>query len=113
MLNVDLSMLLTALYLVTVGLFLVRLRSVEKRATALEKEIEKLRSGAEERSQAESERIAKAESERIVKEVRLEVQRAIEESRRELDTESSGHTLLTEMTQDDQKRIIVRFIENL
>jgi hypothetical protein len=105
MLNVDLSMLLTALYVVTVGLFLVRLRSVEKRATAQEKEIEKLRAVAEERFQAESER--------IVKEVRLEVQRAIVESRRELDTEPSGHTFLTEMTQDDQKRIIVRFIENL
>ena len=104
MLNVDLSMLLTALYVVTVGLFLVRLRTVEKRATAHEKEIAKLRAVAEERFQAE----------RIVKEVRLEVQRAIGESRRETDTaESSGHTLLTEMTQDDQKRIIVRFIENL
>jgi len=105
MLNVDLSMLLTALYVVTVGLFLVRLRSVEKRATAHEKEIAKLRAVAAERLQAESDR--------IVKEVKLEVQRAIEESRRELDTESSGHTFLTEMTQDDQKRIIVRFIENL
>jgi hypothetical protein len=106
MLNVDLSMLLTALYVVTVGLFLVRLRTVEKRATAHEKEIAKLRAVAEERFQAESER--------IVKEVRLEVQRAIGESRRETDTaESSSHTLLTEMTQDDQKRIIVRFIENL
>jgi hypothetical protein len=105
MLNVDLSMLLTALYVVTVGLFLVRLRSVEKQAMAHKKEIAKLRAVAEERLQAESER--------IVKEVRLEVQRAIEESRRELDTEPPGHTFLTEMTQDDQKRIIVRFIENL
>jgi F0F1-type ATP synthase membrane subunit b/b' len=105
MLNVDLSMLLTALYVVTVGLFLVRLRNVEKRATEHEKELAKLRAVAEERSQTESER--------ILKEVRLEVQRAIEESRNEVDVESSGHTLLTEMTQDDQKRIIVRFIENL
>lgn len=105
MLNIALSMLLTALYVVTVGLFLVRLRIVEKRFTTQEKEIATLRAVAEERFQTESER--------ILKEVRLEIQRATAESQRELDTESSGHTLLTEMTQDDQKRIIVRFIENL
>ena len=105
MLNVDLSMLLTALYLVSLGLFVGRLRSVQKRAAAYEKEIAKLRAAMEEHFQAESER--------MVKEVRLEVQRAIEESRGELEPDSSGHALLTEMTQDDQKRIIVRFIENL
>jgi hypothetical protein len=106
MLNVDLSMLLTALYLVSLGLFVGRLRSVQKRAAAYEKEIAKLRAAVEEHFQAESER--------MVREVRLEVQRAIEESRRELEEpDSSGHALLTEMTQDDQKRIIVRFIENL
>jgi len=105
MLNVDLSMLLTALYVVTLGLFAGRLRRVEKWAAAYEKEIAKLRAAAEEHFQAESER--------MVKEVRLEVQRAIEESRRELESDSSGNALLTKMTQDDQKRIIVRFIENL
>jgi hypothetical protein len=105
MLNVDLSMLLTALYVITLGLVVGRLRSVEKRSAAYEKEIAKLRAVAEEHFHAESER--------IVKEVRLEVQRAIEESRREPEPDSSGHALLTEMTQDDQKRIIVRFIENL
>jgi len=105
MLNVDLSMLLTALYLITLGLFVARLWSVEKRTAAYEKEIAKLRAAVEEHFQAESER--------IVKEVRLEVQRAIEESRREREPDSSVHALLTEMTQDDQKRIVVRFIENL
>lgn len=105
MLNVDLSMLLTALYVVTAGLFVMRLRTVEKRTAAYEKEIAKLRASAQEQFQAERER--------MITEVRLEVQRAIGESRRDLERDSSGHTLLTEMTQDDQKRIIVRFIENL
>jgi hypothetical protein len=104
MLNVDLSMLLTALYVVTLGLFVARLRRVEKRPAAIEKEIANLRAAAEEHFR---------ESERIAKEVRLEVQRAIEESRREPEPDSSGNALLTEMTQDDQKRIIVRFIEDL
>jgi hypothetical protein len=35
-----------------------------------------------------------AESERMVKEVRLELQRAIEESRREMGSDSSGNALL-------------------
>jgi hypothetical protein len=105
MLNVDLSMMLTALYVVTAGLFFMRLRTVEKRTAAYEKEIAKLRAPAQEQFQAERER--------MITEVRLEVQRAIGELRLDLEPDSSGHTLLTEMTQDDQKRIIVRFIENL
>ena len=105
MLNVDLSMLLTALYLVTVGLFVIRLRTLENRTAAYEREMANLRASAEERFQAERER--------IIADVRLEVQRAIGESRRELEPDSPGHALLTEMTEDDQKRIILRFIEDL
>jgi hypothetical protein len=63
-----------------------------------------LRAAAEEHFQAQSEK--------MVKEVRLEVQRAIGESHREREPDSSIHALFTEMTQDDQKRIVVRFIEN-
>jgi F-type H+-transporting ATPase subunit b len=81
------------------------------------------------RSEAEKE--ALVEREKILAEARREVERVIEQSRQEIDRvartvereikekiadlviDRASNTLRSEMTQDDQKRVIVRFIKKL
>lgn len=100
-----------------------RMDEIEKRLANLTTEIEKLRAGAEQEALAEREKIlaaAKHEVERVVEQSRQEIERVARSIEREIKehiadqvVDRAGNTLRTEMTQDDQKRIIVRFIQNL
>lgn len=100
-----------------------RMDEIEKRLANLTSEIEKLRTGAQQESSAERDKIlaaAKHEVERVVEQARQEVERVARSIEREIKEhvadqviDRAGNALRTEMTQDDQKRIIVRFIQNL
>ena len=100
-----------------------RMDEIEKRLANLTKEIENMRAGAQQESQAEREKIladAKHEVERVVEQSRQEIERVARSIEREIKehiadqvVDRAGNALRTEMTQDDQKRIIVRFIQNL
>ena len=100
-----------------------RMDEIEKRLANLTSEIEKLRAGAQQESSAERDKIrvdAKHEVERVVEQARQEVERVARSIEREIKEhvadqviDRAGNALRTEMTQDDQKRIIVRFIQNL
>ncbi len=100
-----------------------RLDEIEQRLASLSAEVAALK--------AEAERDALVERERILIEAKQEVGRVIDQSRQEIDRiarsiersikediadlviDRAGQTLRTEMTQDDQKRVIVRFVKKL
>lgn len=100
-----------------------RMEDIERRLATLSAELSALRS--------ESSRLAAAEHEKILSEARHEVERVVEQSRQEIDrlgrtiqreikekignavVERASGTLQTQMTEDDQKRVVVRFIEKL
>jgi F-type H+-transporting ATPase subunit b len=100
-----------------------RMDEIEQRLARLSSEIGELRAHAEKESLAEREKImieAKRDVDRIVEQSRQEierigrsVEREIKEHVADLVIDRAGNTLRTEMTQDDQKRIVVRFIQNL
>jgi F-type H+-transporting ATPase subunit b len=100
-----------------------RMDEIEQRLAHLAADVAALRSEAESESLAERERIlaeAKREVERVVEQSRQEIERIartierqVKESITEQVIDRAGTTLRTEMTQDDQKRVIVRFIQNL
>src|SRR5579883_1919857 len=96
---------------------------IEKRLASLSTEISNLRTVAEKESVVERERIlaeAKHEVERVIEQSRQEIERVARTVEREIKEhiadqviDRAGNALRTEMTQDDQKRIIVRFIQKL
>ncbi|HEY2382642.1 MAG TPA: ATP synthase F0 subunit B [Terriglobia bacterium] len=100
-----------------------RMDEIEKRLANLTSEIENLSAAAQQESLAEREKIladAKHEVERVVEQSRQEIERVARAVEREIKEhvadqviDRAGNALRTEMTQDDQKRIIVRFIQNL
>lgn len=100
-----------------------RMDQIEKRLANLATEIESLKASAQQESLAEREKIladAKHEVERVVEHSRQEIERVSRSVEREIKQHiadqviaRAGNALRTEMTQDDQKRIIVRFIQNL
>ncbi len=100
-----------------------RIIDIEKRLGRLSVDIAALKTEAEQESAVEREKViaeAKLEVERVVEQSRQEVQRfartaerEIKESLAELVVDKAGNALRTEMTEDDQKRVIIRFIEKL
>jgi F-type H+-transporting ATPase subunit b len=100
-----------------------RMDEIEQRLSKLTSEIAALRAQAEQEALSEKQKImaeAKRDVERIVEQSRQEivrvartVEREIKEHVADLVIDRAGNTLRSEMTQDDQKRIVVRFIERL
>ena len=100
-----------------------RMDEIERRIGSLSAELSALRS--------ESDRLAAAERDKILADARRDVSRVVEQSRQEIDrlarsiereikekiaaavVERAGETLRTQMTEDDQKRVVVRFIKKL
>lgn len=100
-----------------------RMDEIEQRLGHLAADVAALRSEAEKESLVEREKIlaeAKREVERVIEQSRQEidrvartVEREIKEKIADLVIDRAGNTLRSEMTQDDQKRIVVRFIKKL
>jgi F-type H+-transporting ATPase subunit b len=100
-----------------------RMDEIEKRLAQLSSEVSGLRAEAEKESLTDREKIlaeAKREVERVIEQSRQEIERVgrtvereIKEHIADLVIDRAGNTLRTEMTQDDQKRIVVRFIQKL
>jgi len=100
-----------------------RMDEIEQRLASLSADVAALRT--------EAEREALVERERILNEAKREVGRVVDQSRQEIERiartvekqiketvadqviDRASTALRTEMTQDDQKRVIVRFIKNL
>lgn len=100
-----------------------RMDEIEQRLTELSADINALRSEAEHEARAEHEKIiseAKREVDRIVEQSRQEIERVGRDIEREIKEtiadrviDHAANTLRTEMTQDDQKRVVVRFIKKV
>ena len=100
-----------------------RMDEIEQRLATLSAEVAALRSEAERESQLERQKIlaeAKSEIDRTVEQSRQEiervarsVERTIKESIADSIVDRAANTLRTEMTEDDQKRVVVRFIKQL
>ena len=100
-----------------------RMDEIEHRLANLSAEVAALKTEAERESLNEREKIlaeAKREVERIVEQSRQEIDRIARTVERQIKETVADHiidrastTLRTEMTQDDQKRVIVRFIKSL
>lgn len=100
-----------------------RLGEIEKRLGQLSAEMTELRAQAEKESVLERERIvteAKADVNRVVEQARQEIERVARSVEREIKEhladqviDRASQTLQTQMTQDDHKRVVVRFIKNL
>lgn len=100
-----------------------RMSDIEQQLSRLSSEIMALRAEADRESVVERDKIvaeAKREVDRVVEQSRQEIermsrsaQREIKETVADLVIERAGKTLRAEMTQDDQKRVVVRFIKNL
>ena len=101
----------------------MRMDKIEQRLATLSADVAALRSEAERESQLERQKIlaeAKSEIERTVEQSRQEiervarsVERTIKESIADSIVDRAANTLRTEMTEDDQKRVVVRFIKQL
>jgi F-type H+-transporting ATPase subunit b len=101
----------------------VRMSEIEKRLGSLSLEVAELRRQAEQESASDREGIlaeARRDVERVMEQSKQEVERVarsvekdIKEHIADLVIDHAGRTLRTEMTQDDQKRVIVRFINDL
>jgi len=101
----------------------IRMAEIERRLAHLTADMASLRLEAERESVGDRERIlaeARREVDRVIEQSRHEIERVakafeqrIKESMADLVIDRAGHTLRTEMTQDDQKRVVVRFIEKL
>lgn len=100
-----------------------RLNEIEKRLSRLSEEVTVLSTEAEKESRVERERIladAKREIERVVEQSRQEIERMartvesqIKEDVADLVIKKAENTLRAQMTQDDQKRVVLRFIKKL
>lgn len=100
-----------------------RMEEIERRLARLSAEVATLHSEAEKESLAEHEKIiteARREVDRVVEQSRQEIERIARSVEREIKetiaeqvTDRAANTLRSEMTQDDQKRVVVRFIKKL
>jgi F-type H+-transporting ATPase subunit b len=100
-----------------------RMDEIEQRLASLSAEVSALRSAAEKESMAEREKIltdAKREVERVIERSRQEIDRVARSIEREIKEtvadaviDRAGKRLRTEMTPDDQKGVVVRFIKKL
>jgi F-type H+-transporting ATPase subunit b len=100
-----------------------RMDEIERRLSRLSSEMADLRSQAEKESSSERERIvaeARLEVDRIVDQSRQEIERVVRSVERDIKSrladrviDRASEHLRTEMTQDDHKRVVVRFIKNL
>jgi F-type H+-transporting ATPase subunit b len=100
-----------------------RMSDIEKRLGRLSADVADLRHQAEQESASDRERIlaeARRDVERVMDQSKQEIERvarSVEREAREhiadLVIDRSGKALRTEMTQDDQKRVVVRFINDL
>lgn len=100
-----------------------RMDEIEQRLAALSAEIAALRSEAQQESKADREKIlaeARREVDRVIEHSRQEIDRAaraverqIKEDIADLVIDRAGKALRSEMTQDDQKRVVLRFIKKL
>ncbi len=100
-----------------------RMDEIERRLAHLTADMAALRSEAEKEAHVEREKIlaeARREVERVIEQSRQEidrvartVEREIKEKIADLVIDRASNTLRSEMTQDDQKRVIVRFIKKL
>jgi F-type H+-transporting ATPase subunit b len=100
-----------------------RMDEIEQRLATLSADVTALRSEAEREAAAERDKIlaeAKREVERVVEQSRQEIERVARTIEREIKeqiadsvVERAGNTLQTQMTEDDQKRVVVRFIKKL
>jgi F-type H+-transporting ATPase subunit b len=100
-----------------------RMNDIEKRLGRLSEEIASLRTQADAESAKEREKIladARRDMERLVDQSRQEVDRIARGIERDIKTkiadaviDRAGHTLETQMTEDDQKRVVVRFLSKV
>ena len=100
-----------------------RMDEIEAKLGRLSADMAALRSDAEGESRQEHERLiaeARAEVDRVVEQAKQEIERVgrgVEREIKELVAEKvidrASKTLRSEMTQDDHKRVVVRFIKNL
>ncbi|HLQ76285.1 MAG TPA: ATP synthase F0 subunit B [Terriglobia bacterium] len=100
-----------------------RMREIEQRLSRLSSEIESLRKQADAESAQEREKIlveAKRDVERLVEQSRREIdriargiERNIKEKLADAVIERATRTLETQMTEDDQKRVVVRFLKKV
>jgi F-type H+-transporting ATPase subunit b len=100
-----------------------RMSDIEKRLGRLSEEIASLRTQADAESLRERENIlteAKRDVERLVSQSRQEIdriargiERDIKEKIADAVIDKAGRTLETQMTEDDQKRVVVRFLSKV
>ena len=100
-----------------------RMDGIEQRLSRLSTEVAALRSEAEKESLTERDAIvseAKREVDRVIEQSRREIERVTRSAEREIKesiadmvVNRAGNALRTEMTEDDQKRVVVRFIKKL
>jgi F-type H+-transporting ATPase subunit b len=100
-----------------------RMDEIEQRLATLSTDIAALRAEAERESATERDKVlaeAKREVDRIVEQSRQEIERVgrsierdIKEKVADAVVDRAGQTLQTQMTEDDQKRVVVRFIKKL
>jgi len=100
-----------------------RMAEIEKRLSRLSQEIAALRTQADSDSAKERENIlaeAKNEMQRLVDQSRQEVDRIARGIERDIKgkiadavIDRAGRTLETQMTEDDQKRVVVRFLNKV
>jgi F-type H+-transporting ATPase subunit b len=97
-----------------------RMNEIERRLGRMSEEIAALRTQADAESAEERENIlaeARRDMERLVDQSRQEVDRIARGIERDIKSkiadavvDRAGHTLETQMTEDDQKRVVVRFL---
>ena len=100
-----------------------RMDEIEQRLGKLSSDMAALRTQAEKESAMDKDKIvaeAKAEVARVVEQSRQEVERVARSVERDIREtladkviDRAGQTLQTQMSQDDHKRVVVRFIKNL
>jgi F-type H+-transporting ATPase subunit b len=100
-----------------------RMDEIEQRLASMSADIAALRTEAEREAATERDKIlaeAKREVDRVVEQSRQEIDRVARSIEREIKekvadsvVERAGATLQTQMTEDDQKRVVVRFIKKL
>lgn len=100
-----------------------RMNDIERRLSRLSEEIASLRTQADAESSREREKLladAKRDVERLVDQSRLEVDRIARGIERDIKAkiadaviDRAGRTLETQMTEDDQKRVVVRFLSKV
>ena len=100
-----------------------RMDEIEQRLASMSADIAALRAEAERESAAERDKIlaeAKRDVDRVVEQSRQDIERVARSIEREIKekvadsvVKRAGNTLQTQMTEDDQKRVVVRFIKKL